>query len=717
MANKVENAVGTALQYMPNEKTVYQNRLIGVQQNWNVVAEQDYNLGNVSKAMEALGIAVSNDSLEKERRDFEVAQALAPQAFYTHNAKQKRTLDAVAMLANVGEYNLSDNRYAVGVIDKLRGEYIAQQDYQEYKTWSETQPLAKDMNEENARYDKFMTNKQDEWLNANKGIVQNSYAYNVGRTGNAYERITDNINDYQQKREQQNTQDYVLGMQAKMDSLSRSVMYKTLSKEERQQKLMELMTDLNVAQAKNPEVNVKLLQYFMESLAKNTGDYSLIQYLGEFQAYNGKFVKDIIDPSTYAELANATAETMQNQLKIEDTKWADGFTTSAGLTDAFEKLQTDDPELARRRAGEYNRRRNQLKAQEEADKRAKERQQRQTGIVGNQKQSMTGILDKIVNGDFVGIPQTEDDLKQYGFTDMGQIEEAMREYVDRLVIAGDDANLAKIAKYPVFAKGMKKYFEQHLDVDIIRGEMTPAIKMAVNLAGKDGSYIEAFLGEKHASSIRAIKLLTDVFGEEGMQRFKEAQPRLNDPEEKRRLTEELSATRIPSTQVYDLYYDAPTSYSYNINTTPFKITRQIRETALILRATPYYSAEQAQASATEAVMQQFVGVHSMMIPKNDYAQVVNATSKATNRSFEQAISYYTNGYSQKSEWQSDGSQIYLSVMDNTGHTQRIELAKIKRLADEYADNPPVAPEKTPEETIESAKESTQYQGQLWHFGI
>jgi len=710
LASKVENAVGTAMQYMPNEKNVYQGRLLGVQQNWNVTVERDDDYGNVAKALGALGIAVGNNALEKEKQDYEVAQALAPSVFYEHDAKQRRTLDAVAMLANVGGYNLADNRYAVGVIDKLRGQYVAQMDYQDYVEWSKTQPLAKDANEENARYDKFMREREEAWTAENPDVIQNKYAYSAGRQDNAYERITSNIQDYHNNREQQNRQDFILGMQSKIDSLSRKYAYKdNIDPEEFHKEMMDTITSMNIAQSKHPEDNVSLIKYLYESFAKNTGNAELLDKIGEFQAYNGKLIKDILHPSTYKELSNAYADRMMNQLKVGDIQWADGFKSSVAIKEDFEKLQEDNPELALRRAPEYNRRYSQLKAQEEAELR---QQARKTKVLGNEEMRSgraNSIIDNYLSGSLTGVPQSEKDLEAMGIT-VDDLTVAMKSRIDQLVQAGDDANIAKLARYPLFSKPVSSYFDQHLETDILRGEVTPALELAVKLAGTDGSYIEQAVGSKYADDILSLRILSDTFGmAEGVRMFAETKRRLSNADESRSINDELRYTSVPDFSVYDIGSESDSTISFNRDTLPYAMVERVDKISQVLRASGY-TAEQARAMSMEAVKQQYVSVNGILMPSTDYHKIDTAIpqDQPTNVSLSEVVSYYTGYGKYPATWVSDGSQVYLRV-DENGSYKRIFLDKIINDTQWYADN-----YKPAEKTVEQqrAEDTEKYRDYL-----
>jgi hypothetical protein len=79
MPSNVSQAIGTAQQFMQQPKNVYEKKLLGVQQNWNVTAEQDDSRSRIGKTLEALGVSIGQNDLEREKQQYEIAQTIAPQ--------------------------------------------------------------------------------------------------------------------------------------------------------------------------------------------------------------------------------------------------------------------------------------------------------------------------------------------------------------------------------------------------------------------------------------------------------------------------------------------------------------------------------------------------------------------------------------------------------------------------------------------------------------
>lgn len=709
MPSKVAQAVGTAQQYMPNQKVVYEKRLLGVQQNWNVTAERDDSMARVGQALEALGVSIGNNDLEKEKRDYEVAQAVAPQFFHKLSDEQKRKLTNAEILANTGEYKLIDNRYAIGVLDQLRGEHLNTRWNQEYQIWSQNQPLAGTLEEENQRYHDYMKDKFDEWQQENPSTINNQYAFYNGYLKNQPQDVVNVAQSYLDNKEAQYQQDRYTSLLSKADDLFRGLQYrKDITNEELQPLLMELMQEVNITQGKNPETEFKLVKSIMEKAIEHTGDQRIVDYLGEFTDYRGRPIKETLNPKAYADMTTAQSQRMQNQQALSDQKDVESQTTSVGLRQWYDKLiNSDNPadkEKARRVAHMIDPRVKYLENKEEQERKRKAKEAK---LMGNQEVRLNAsnlILDRYLREEVNGVPQTEKDLEKMGLT-INDLAMAMQSRIDQLVESGDDANIAKIARHPLFSKGMQEYFKQHLSIDLVRGVRTPATDQALKLAGSDGSYIEQAVGKEFSSDISALKTLSDVFGAaEGMIRYSETRKRLANTEERTALSNELRYTNVPDFTVYDVYYDAGTNYSFNRDSMPIDMVEKVDQLSLIFRASGS-SNEQARAQAMEAVKQQYVAVHGIFIPATDYKQIVNDMNGNTNVALEEAISYHTGGYVYPSKWYSDGSQIYLSV-DEQGTMKRIPLSKILNDVTWYAQN--ANNDNTTEDSSDSISDSERY---------
>lgn len=667
MPSEVTQAIGTAQQYMSNQKVTYEKRLLGVQQNWNVTPVQDGTRERIGKTLEALGVSMGQQDLQNEKNQFEIAKVIAPQYFEKLSDKEKQTLSNAQILANTGEYNLIDNRYAIGVLDQLRGKYTNARFNQEYRIWSQNQPLAGSLEEEQQRYHDFMEKSFNEWSEENPNLFDNQYAFYNGYLDAQAENVVNVSSDYLDKKEKQYQQDRFTTLLSQADDIFRGLQYrKDITDEELRELFMPFMTQVNLTQGKDPEFEYKLLQEIMQKAVEHTGDQRIVNFLGEFTDYRGKPIKDTINPKALTELTTAQSQRMMNQQAVADQKELNSFTSASALRDWHEKNMETDPEKARRLAPFIEPRAKQLEAEEKA---LLSRQARQVGLKGT-AETRTALYNQIINnvtsGKVVGVPQTEKELEALG-GNVAEMNVVMLARIDEMVQAGDDASVATMVNTPLARKGLQAYFSQHLAIDLNRGEMTPSVAMALKLAGKSGKYIEEAIGSQYANDVTVLKMLVDTNGEqEGLQVYRESRKRLNDPDERKRIQDNLKYVAVNDLSVYDLYYDAETPYSYNPDSLPYDITNKISKLSESYYATGLYSEEQSKDLARLAVQQQYVAVHGIFIPATDYQQIVNGNTSRTNQALQYIMNYYTNEYRYKATWNSNGSQMYLSVSTPDG---------------------------------------------------
>ena len=69
MPTNTSNAIGVAKQFSPQEPQVYQRRLQGLQTNYNIFAQKDYNSDTLSAGMKALGVAFGDYKNFKDEQD------------------------------------------------------------------------------------------------------------------------------------------------------------------------------------------------------------------------------------------------------------------------------------------------------------------------------------------------------------------------------------------------------------------------------------------------------------------------------------------------------------------------------------------------------------------------------------------------------------------------------------------------------------------------
>ena len=343
MPTNTSNAIGVAKQFSPQESQVYQRRLQGLQTNYNIFAQKDYNSDTLSAGMKALGVAFGDYKNFKDEQDLKIAQALAPEAY--KNNENRHKLKAVEMLANVGGYDLSDNPFAVGIIDKLRGAELNNKINADYHAYRENRKLAGTAEEELQSYEDFYNKALDEYKQTN-GSVSNQYAFESGLHHDRLENTQTVYNAYHQDKNKELFRDRIQGFESQIDKLARDWQYSKLTKEERAPIFMDIMSKINITQGHDADTETKLLQTFMEKMA-STGNREVLDELGDYQAFNGKFVKDIVSPSAYYDLANKYGAQIRNDQFTSLMDELKKLNTEEGVNKYFEDLKTTNPEKAK----------------------------------------------------------------------------------------------------------------------------------------------------------------------------------------------------------------------------------------------------------------------------------------------------------------------------------------------------------------------------------
>ena len=162
MPSNTSAAVGTALQFTPQEQRLQIEKLSGVQQNYNVRPQQDYGMENAGKLMGALGIDFSNEDLEREKRDYEVAKVIGTNLFNAASDEDKKKFTAAQLIQQSGNFKLIDNPYATAIVDNLRGRYVNNEILNEWQSLRNKQGLPSDLNQYMDEYQKYREQRMGE---------------------------------------------------------------------------------------------------------------------------------------------------------------------------------------------------------------------------------------------------------------------------------------------------------------------------------------------------------------------------------------------------------------------------------------------------------------------------------------------------------------------------------------------------------------------------
>lgn len=495
MPTNTSNAIGVAKQFTPQEPQTYQRRLQGLQTNYNIFAQKDYNSDTLATGMKALGVAFGDYKNFKDEQDLKIAQALAPEAY--KNNQNRHKLKAVEMLANVGGYDLSDNAYAVGIIDKLRGAELNNKINADYHAYRENRKLAGTADEELQSYEQFYQNALDEYKLDNNS-VSNQYAFESGLHHDRLENTQTVYNAYHQDKNKELYRDRLQGFQSQIDKLARDWQYSKLTKEERAPIFMDIMSKINITQGHDADTETKLLQTFMEKMA-STGNREVLDELGEYQAFNGKSVKDIVAPSAYYDLANKYGAQIRNDQFTSLMDELKKQTTEEGVNKYFEDLKTNDPEKAKQVAPYIPGRIDSIKAEQRA-RMASLKQGVNTSAIAD-------LVGRVARGQ-VDRPTSANELRNFG-------EDAKEAYIQygletasTLLSSGDTTGYVNLMMDNVIGKPLRENLTRQIKTSLANGKMDDALRMGLHFLDDNLKHqAPNLLGDAYADMVSLNNLI------------------------------------------------------------------------------------------------------------------------------------------------------------------------------------------------------------------
>ena len=158
MANKISSAVGTEMQFMPQENNIYQEQLNGVsgaKGNPTNTSTYQYTSQALSNANSAWLAFLNDDEKRKDEAGLQAATNMINGA----TEKDIQTLNSIDLAQTYGYAKCCDNPYFIAYADNLRGSHAAAQLQSEYNEAYGDNPLTPD--EEVKRYDEFAKAKLD----------------------------------------------------------------------------------------------------------------------------------------------------------------------------------------------------------------------------------------------------------------------------------------------------------------------------------------------------------------------------------------------------------------------------------------------------------------------------------------------------------------------------------------------------------------------------
>lgn len=648
MPSNTSAALGTALQFSPQEQRLQIEKLSGVQQNYSVRPQQDYGMENAGKLMGALGITFSNEDLEREKREYEVAKVIGTNLFNAASDEDKKKFTAAQLIQKSGNFKLIDNAYATAIIDDLRGRYVNNQILNEWQSLRNKQGLPADLNQYMDEYTKYREQRAGEIMGNDPTPVTNRLAFQDGfnqtiiedQANQAHQYLDQKDSDYKIKR--------VTGYQSEVDKFTRSLMYDTKYTKDnflKDPKVMNILTALNGSQTPDTNQEIENLRYFAEALAINTGRRDLVEALGEYHGFTGQPIKDIIPLSEFKDKANAYGEKMKTDQRLAMDDKLGKITSIMALNETFKKMS---PEEHREYADyyDYHKRRIEVEQRErEAAARAAAQKQSQGGNSAEFALSRARtIVDYCIEGKQTGVPQTDRDLNLAGTTPEA-MSQAVREALDTAVANGNTAIFASIANQAIARKGMLDWFNTNLEIDIKSGNPDrPSVKAALAVMQGAGEYASIILG-KHYSNIRMFDTIVKTYGpEEGANLYRQAMLAQADEGRVQQYRKEIEDLGDFGGNVASITFpqeDGVAEYLGDSNMPPV-MAQKVKDLAVALRSTGQFSAYEAKARATQDIASQYVAFHNKdtgklmcLIPKGDYQAIINGPQ--TNKDLDDAF--------------------------------------------------------------------------------
>ena len=642
MPSNTSAAVGTAIQFSPQEQKLQTEKLSGVQQNYNVRHKQDYGMENAGKLMGALGIAFNNEDLEREKREYEVAKVIGTNIYNAASDEDKKTFTAAQLIQQSGNFKLIDNPYATAIIDNLRGRYVNNEILNEWQSLRNKQGLPSDLNQYMDEYQKYREQRMGEIMGGDTTPVTNKLAFQDGFNQTIIEDTANQTHQYLDQKDNDYKIKRVTGYQSEVDKFTRSLMYDTKYTKDsflKDPKVMNILTALNGSQTPDTNQEIENLQYFAQSLAVNTGRRDLVEALGEYQGFTGQAIKDIIPLSEYKDKANLYNEKMKNDQRLAMEDKLGKISSKQALEAEFNKMT---PEERREYADTYDVNINRIE-REERERRAATERQRQELPAEFALGRARSIVSNMASGNMTGVPQSDKDLIATG-TNPESMAMAVREALDNAVANGNTAIFASIANQPVARKGMLDWFNNNLEIDIKSGNPDrPSVKAALAVVQGAGEYASDILG-KHYSNMRMFDTVVKTYGpEEGATLYREAMLAQADEGRMQKYRKEIEDLGDFGGNVASITFPQEggvPEYLGDANMPPV-MAQKVKDLAVILRSTGQFSAEEAKARATQDIASQYVAFHRdsgkllCLIPKSDYQELISG--EQTNEDLDDAL--------------------------------------------------------------------------------
>lgn len=569
MASNVSNALGTERQFSGQPQGIYEKRLLQSDGAASAAAATRNSGLQLAQALGVLGdqVALNLGQQEKDKEKIGIAKAEEIAAGQTEDSWRK--LSAIDMISASGNVSTADNPYAVSMIEKMRGKYLASRARTAYDTdVIQQQGHAKTADEEVARYNKYM---QDNF-GKSQGVSSDLEAFQKGFWDNhAVDQL--GVADAQVKWNSQQM-DAIRQGETAASLRANADKWMVMPKEDLVQSWNTTMADNRLANASIPE-RIAQIRTATKDFVQQTGDYDKLKYVLDNVTIgvgkDGKEIKasSVISPEDYRQDATIRTrqifgERMQKDLKSlsemsipEMNKW-------------YAETQQNDPEWFNVMVG-YRPELNVQRERKENSDRIRETKQnisdyaRKTSfsVLGNQLRAFQAGNTKDAQGFTVAasygdLPDFEYDTidsngevikKKYSWR-----KEDVNAFVDQQVQAiKSNGNLSdeerasqvlKVLQWPPsksYADSIKLSLENALDtltVDKLKVDgsgkavLTPQMQDAIRMYETDPEATQQILGSKNIKDLDTLQLLMQATGneQEGVSLFAQGKDKRNDKE-------------------------------------------------------------------------------------------------------------------------------------------------------------------------------------------
>lgn len=631
---QTSNAIGTARQFTQQPPQTYQRQLILPHFGENVRASETTQGAALARSLGVLSAAVEQYRVDYDKRQREIADKVVPILYGQNDHDTRLTMNSIAMLQQAGIGDLQDNPYALAMVDQLRGQEISSEVHKKYEAYVSQMKLPENLGKEIQNYDDFFNENVQKYLD--NITVNNKYALNNG----LYESRVVNTGKVASKFIAEKTEEMSIN---RSESIASFVSENTRNRwnwtdEDRENFANQLGNMLTTTQERDPTKNYQILQNMLKTVAMNTGDYSLIQKIGETPLYGGATkVSDYINVEQFKDVANESNRThwMQRTRDVYDkmSKAKDKKSLFA-IVDGLEN--PEDKQIA---AEFVSGRLSAIEAEERAQRNiARAAAASATKAqVGNM--NMKAQIEAVMNGQTQdamgnGIATSSEQYKALGFTE-AQLVLAVNDAYNGLDLSKpeDLSKMMRLAYHPAFHNFLVRSYTLNATAGInsltVNGEMSPMLQRVVDLYQQSPGMCNSLLSDD------TLKASIACIANEGVDKFMAVRNILSDSEQLKQvdtdlapyIEDSLSGSSLPPLAGGDTYegfsYGEPNSGD---------LKSLFKSHARVYRAMGA-SADEACMKAREAIASEFYVFNGAPIPKSIVRLVdIGGTDEDTARS-------------------------------------------------------------------------------------